>query len=117
MKVAVIGSRSFADYGLLCRTLDAIPELSTIVSGGAPGADSLGERYSDERGLAKQIYRPDWARYGRGAGKVRNKTIVDASDLVVAFWDGASTGTRHALDYAKQRGKPVRVVRFDSPAP
>jgi hypothetical protein len=117
MKVAVIGSRSFADYGLLCRTLDAIPELSTVVSGGAPGADSLGERYADERGLATQIHRPDWRRYGRGAGKVRNRTIVDASDLVVAFWDGSSAGTKHALDYARTRGTPVQVVRFDAPAP
>ncbi len=117
MKVAVIGSRGFADYGLVCETLDAIPELSMIVSGGARGADSLGERYADERGLAKQIHRPDWKRFGRGAGKVRNKTIVDASDLVIAFWDGASAGTKHALDYARQRGKPVRVIRFAPPTP
>ena len=43
--------------------------------------------------------------------------FVEASDLVVAFWDGSSAGTKHALDYARTRGTPVQVVRFDAPAP
>jgi hypothetical protein len=31
-------------------------------------------------------------------------------DLVIAFWDGESRGTRHTIDEAKRRGIPVEIV-------
>jgi len=43
---------------------------------------------------------------------VRNYQIVDAAEQVVAFWDGKSRGTAHSLEYARKKGKPVRIVAF-----
>jgi len=129
MKVAVIGSRSFTDQKLLFSTLDEIGGKTVIVSGGAPGADRLGERYAEANGLVKEIYKADWnnlkhpeavirfkhgRQYDANAGFRRNKVIVDSADLVVAFWDGNSRGTKHALDYARSQGKEIRIVRFQA---
>ena len=48
MRVAVIGSRGFADYDRMVKTLNNI-KITEIVSGGASGADSLGEKYANEK--------------------------------------------------------------------
>lgn len=109
MKVAVIGSRSFTDYDLLKRTLSQL-SISLLVSGGAKGADSLAERYADENQISKQVFLPDYTRYGRGAPLKRNYQIIDFADQVVAFWDERSRGTGHALKYAEQQGKPVTII-------
>ena len=106
--VAVIGSRSFADYELLENTLMHY-QICKIISGSAKGADSLAERYALGHGIELLIFKPDWKKYGRGAGPIRNRDIVDAADLVIAFWDGKSKGTKSALDYAQQKNKEIVI--------
>lgn len=97
---AVVGSRSFADYALLCETLRPLA-ISRIVTGGAIGADRLAMRYARENDIPCDVFYPDYERYGRGAPKRRNPTIIAHAEFVVAFWDGKSEGTRHALNIAK----------------
>lgn len=115
MKVAVIGSRNFDDYGVLEAFLDGLrldAGIEVIVSGGARGADSLAERYAGERDIPMEVHRPDWKTFGRSAAFIRNRAIVDCSDMVVAFWDGKSRGTENAVDYARRKGKRVHVVPY-----
>lgn len=111
MKVAVIGSRTFDDYNRLKRILDLYP-ISVIVSGGASGADSLGERYADEKNIKKEIYKPDWDLFGKKAGFMRNTTIIENSNMVVAFWDQKSRGTKDSLDKAHSLKKTTLIVYF-----
>ena len=107
-RIAVIGSRDFDDYARLQSVL--APHLpAVLVSGGAKGADALAERLAQERGLTIDVIRADWNRYGRGAGPIRNKQIVESADLVIAFWDGKSRGTRSALAHADKMGVPMEV--------
>lgn len=108
MRVAVIGSRSFSSYSFLCRQLASLP-VSSVVSGGARGADSLAARFAQARGLPLRVFLPDYTRYGRSAPLVRNKSIIAAAELVVAFWDGRSAGTAHALGLARRRGLVCHV--------
>jgi len=112
MKVAVIGSRSFNDYDLLKKSLDEIKDITLIVSGGARGADTFGEKYADEKGIPKKIIKPDWKTYGKAAGFIRNKEIVSNSDIIVAFWDGTSHGTAHSISIAEKQGKKVIIIKF-----
>lgn len=112
--LAVIGSRTFCDKPLLTKYMnEACTEFSvvSIVSGGAKGADSLAAEHAEVLGLPVEVFEPDWAQFGRGAGPIRNKAIVNAAEVVLAFWDGESKGTKQALSYAKQMGKKIIVVR------
>ena len=106
MKVAIIGSRDFNNYELLAKTLDDFT-IDMIVSGGAKGADTLAERYALLHDIEILIFKPDYKLYSRGAPLKRNFQIVDASDIVLAFWDGKSRGTKHAIDYALSQNKQV----------
>lgn len=115
MKLAIIGSRNFNDYPLLCREVNKLSEthdITTIVSGGARGADLLGKRYAKECYLGYIEYPADWAKYGKSAGFRRNADIVNNSDIVIAFWDGQSRGTEHGISLATKSGKTVVIVPF-----
>lgn len=115
MKVGVVGSRSFRDKALLFNLLDEIHRktpITQIVSGGAQGADYLGECYAKERNIPVFIFKPDWKTHGRRAGFVRNKEIVLASDQVHAFWDGVSFGTKNTIDQCENLGVPSFIHTF-----
>lgn len=83
-----------------------------IVSGGAIGADKLAEKYANENKYEKIIFKPDWKRYGNGAGAVRNREIINEADIVIAFWDGESKGTKNSIDIAQKYNKKIIVVKF-----
>ncbi|MBV5330762.1 MAG: DUF2493 domain-containing protein [Chlorobium sp.] len=112
MKTAVVGSRNFQDFALLKQILEEY-EISVIVSGGAKGADALGEKYAHENQIPTMIFKPDWKRLGRGAGPARNKTIVENAEFIIAFWDGISKGTKSSINIAKKLNKPLRIVRIE----
>ena len=80
-----------------------------IVSGGARGADKLGERYAKERGLKIEYYLPDWDKFGRAAGPIRNEQMAKVGDIVICFWDGVSRGTKTMIDYANKYNKLLRI--------
>ena len=106
MQVAVIGSRN-----LSIDLEKYIPKNTTeIISGGAVGIDTLAELYAVSKKLPIKIYKPEYNRYGKAAPIIRNKLIVDDADMVIAIWDGHSRGTKFSIDYAKKKGKPIKVV-------
>ena len=115
MKIAVIGSRGFNDYELLKYKLDKIHErkpITIIVSGGAKGADKLGEKWAKENNIETLIFYPDWNQYGKKAGFLRNEDIIKNSDAVVACWDGESRGTQHSIKLSKRFNKPCLIIKF-----
>lgn len=109
--VAIIGSRTWPDPDAVRDYVLSLDLADTVVSGGAKGPDTWGQIAAEERGMATLIFKPDWATHGRRAGILRNETIVDSADRVVAFWDGTSSGTKHAINYARETGKPVLVFK------
>lgn len=114
-RVVVAGTRTFADYALLCRKLDALLanlDSVTIISGGASGADALGERYAAERGYPVEVVEADWATHGTAAGPIRNGQMADTATHVVVFWDGQSKGSWDMIRAANRRKLPLRVVRY-----
>ena len=115
MKLAVVGSRNFNDYELLKFKLDTIHSvkpISLIISGGAVGADSLSERWAKENNIPTKIFIPDWNKFGKKAGFLRNEDIIKSSDAVVAFWDGISRGTLSSINLAKKYNKSCLVINF-----
>ena len=39
----------------------------------------------------------------------QNITITENADLVLAFWDGLSRGTKYVIDNCKKRNIPVEI--------
>ena len=115
MRVAVVGSRGFTDYSHMCTVLNQLLDVDgnhVVVSGGAQGADKLAERYAKEKGYEMVIFAADWSKYGNSAGIRRNADIVRDADIVVAFWDGRSAGTKNSISLAKRSGKKVLIERY-----
>lgn len=78
------------------------------------GADKLDERYSEEKNLDLTVFLPDWKKYGKSAGVIRNKDIVKHSDMVVAFWDEKSRSTLSSIKFSCYLIKSKTEVRSDS---
>lgn len=112
MKTIVAGSRTYTNYVFVALALDAhlTPDVDEIVSGGARGADSLGERYAREHHLNLTVFPAKWAENGRGAGIIRNGEMAKYADELVAFWNGRSPGTKNMIETMKGLGKPVLVI-------
>lgn len=83
-----------------------------IVSGHATGADALGERYAQERGLQVELHPADWDAYGRAAGPKRNEQMAEVADALIAFWDGQSRGTANMINVARKKGLKAFVVNY-----
>ncbi len=116
--VVVAGTRTFDDYELLKGKLDVLigekakEHKIEIVSGGATGADALGEKYAEERGFAVKKFPANWGKHGKAAGPIRNKEMAEYAHAVVVFWDGLSRGSMSMTNEARAAGKPTRVIRY-----
>jgi hypothetical protein len=112
-KIAVSGSRTIDDYGVVIGVFKDSPfSAKEIIHGGARGVDSLAEKFANEARIPTRIFLPDWRKFGKRAGVLRNIEIVDSCDALIAIWDGKSKGTKQAIDYAKRIGKPVYLRVF-----
>lgn len=106
MRVAVIGSRNLVVENLQ----DYLPsETTEIISGGAIGIDTCAKKYALSHGIRLKEFLPEYDKFGRSAPLKRNITIIEYSDLVIAFWNGKSRGTRFVIENCKKRGIPIRV--------
>lgn len=115
MKLAIIGSRDFNDYTLLCNTLAPIQhQVTHVISGGAKGADTLAEVWASEFDKELVVYLADWKKYDKAAGMIRNKDIVSSADFVYAFWDGKSPGTKNSINLCKELEVPFETIIFAS---
>lgn len=85
-------------------------EVTEVVSGGARGADTLGEKWASDRKIPIKRFPADWS-IGKHAGHVRNAEMAEYGDALVALWNGISPGTRSMIKMAQLRGLKVFVYR------
>ena len=115
MKVAVIGSRNLAVNNIEKYLPDGTTE---IVSGGARGIDACAKDFAVSKGLKLTEFLPNYKRFGRYAAPLRrNLQIIEYSDVVIAFWDGRSKGTKFVIENCEKAGKEVRVYIITSQDP
>lgn len=132
MRLIACGSRTFSDQFIVNSTLlglyltDDSPNGMTLIQGGAPGADNLAKQWA-ENFLTLSLkpwhieIKADWDEYGRAAGPIRNKkmldellSVEDARTLVVAFLDKPreeSKGTRNMLELAESAEVQTYTVK------
>lgn len=117
-KLAIVGSRSFTEHLIGYIEVDKLREtenITTIISGGAKGADRFGKFYARSRHIKYIEYPADWDEYGKSAGFIRNETMADNCDIAIVFWDGMSRGTKNMINLLQLRNKPIIIVMFDPP--
>lgn len=103
MRLLVCGGRDFQDVEFAITILDGIhksKQVTTLIAGGARGADTIAEAWADELGIEKEIYpitNEDWRTYGKRAGILRNEQMLNEGkpDGVMAFPGGR--GTAHMV--------------------
>ena len=106
MKIAVIGSRNLTVTDLKKYLPENIDE---IVSGGAKGIDTCAKTYVQNNNIKLTEFLPDYDKYGKSAPLKRNDLIIEYSDMVLAFWDGKSRGTKYVIDCCKKNNKKIIV--------
>jgi len=117
-KLIVAGGRDYNDYDKLSAEVFSYAEMVgldigvSIVSGMARGADMLGRTFALREGVALHEFPADWETHGKAAGFIRNRAMAEASDGLLAFWDGHSRGTAHMIQTMRDMGKPVHIVRY-----
>ena len=115
MKLAIVGTRTFTDYVFFENKIEEtydIDTISEIISGGAIGVDTLAEIFAKKFSIKFTVYKPDWNTYGKGAGFVRNKLIINHATDIIAFWDEKSKGTKLSIDIAIKENKPLKIIKI-----
>ena len=110
LKVIIAGGRDFTNYELLLTAIvNANFDISEIVSGGARGADALGELAAHDLGIPVTQFLADWNSHGRAAGPIRNCAMAKYATALIAMWDGKSRGTQHMINEARKQGLLVHI--------
>jgi len=111
--VLICGSRRYRNAAAIERYVKGLTAGTVVIHGGAPGADTLAGLYARQHGLLVVEFSADWSRYGRGAGMVRNRQMLEEGcpTEVVAFVADPSNspGTANTVLQALARGLPVTV--------
>lgn len=123
-RMIIAGSRHFSNYDLLKQRVQEVLDQSGIkmyelevVSGGANGADKLGERFAKEFGTKLKVLNANWDSRGYSAGHLRNMEMaIYASGSIesycICFWDGKSTGTKSMIQLAEKYGISLFITQI-----
>lgn len=122
MKIIIAGGRDFDDFTHLKERCDDIiggliagsawAGTIRIVSGTARGTDKLGEKYAELYGYPIDRFPADWEKYGKAAGYKRNAEMAQYADVLIAFWDEKSRGTKHMIDLAIEHGLRTYITIY-----
>lgn len=118
-KVIIAGGRDFLDAERLMHNMNTLFATRQnlyshiqVISGLAKGADSLGKQWAEEYDVPVLKFPADWDTHGKSAGHIRNAEMAEVGDILVAFWDGKSKGTKGMIDVALRKGLTVHVYRY-----
>ena len=104
MKILVCGGRSYSNKKEFNEYMDRINEIYgpivKIIHGGANGADSMAQKWAENHKISTTIYQAKWHKYGKAAGPIRNKEMLEKEkpNLIIAFPGGH--GTRNMVELA-----------------
>lgn len=112
MRVLVCGDRHWCDGHAIMEEIRRFNP-TVLIHGDARGADTLASEAALALEIPIEAYPAQWEKYGRAAGPIRNKQMLDEGkpDLVLAFHADLekSRGTKNMVNQARKAGIPVRV--------
>jgi len=124
VKLVIAGSRKlFPSVELIKSLVDQFKlSPSLIIEGGANGVDRQGRKFAETYDITYKTYEADWnnlsregavvrskngRKYDAAAGHVRNQKQADDGDVLLAIWDGESTGSLDMIKRMRNLNKPV----------
>ena len=125
MRVLITGSRNWegvwaeTEVGVVLMAVECLSIVLrsplVIVHGGCPtGADAIADRWARRRDYEPEVHPADWARWGKGAGPMRNVKMVEAgADMCIGFLRDSSKGTLHCLEMARIAQIPTFTVHWN----
>lgn len=85
-KYFVPGGRNITNYDTVVDVIEkANINIAEIVSGGALGADKLGELYAKNNNIPLKKFPAKWDLYGKSAGYRRNAEMAEYGDALIAI--------------------------------
>ena len=116
LRIAVTGGRNYNDKKSIFEALDNLQEkrgiISEIAHGMAKGADTISGEWAKKKGITEIRFPARWDLYGRSAGPIRNRELLESAqpDLLLAFPGGR--GTADMVSAA--RSQSIEVVESKS---
>jgi hypothetical protein len=111
--VLVCGSRGvFVNYKAVVKDFltARMPYIFEIIEGCcSDSADQYAEEWAEQNHIPIKHFPANSGNYLK-----RNIEMVEACEVVVAFWDGYSYGTAHTIATAKLHNKPTQVILLRS---
>ena len=88
----------------------SLPRNASVITGSASGVDAAATKAARDRGMAVQVIAASFDEMSDATrAAARNQRLVNSCDVLVAFWDGSSEGTRATVERALDSGKEVHV--------
>lgn len=110
MRGAIVGSRRFSERDRVSDYVNSLPPRASIITGSASGVDAVATRAARAKGIAVRVLPAAFDELADASkSAARNQRLIDACDVLVAFWDGTSKGTRNTVERALDSGKEVHV--------
>jgi hypothetical protein len=118
MKLCICGSRNLKEdfdleylHSIITTRFTNITE---IISGGAKGADKIGEAYAAQYKIKLSKFLPNYSKYpAKVAPLRRNETMAYECDYILCLWNGTSRGSKYMCDFARKLGKQVEIIILD----
>ena len=115
MRTIIAGSRGFENYEQLDNLMHSLSnswKVTEVLSGGARGADYIGEVWASAHNIPVQKFPAEWDKHGKGAGFIRNTEMAENAEALIAIWDGKSRGTKHMVEIARRKGLIVVLYNY-----
>lgn len=133
MKVIIAGDRECNDYDALERAIMASGfKITEVISGGARGADKLGEMWAKAHKIPVKVFAANWdnikakgakvkinswgQKYNANAGFDRNEDMAeyaakdsDGGGLIAMQLSGDTNGTQDMIKRAKKHGLQIYI--------
>jgi hypothetical protein len=132
MKVIIAGDRECDNFDLIESAVKQSSfEITEVVSGGARGADSVGELWAKVNKIPIKVFKADWnniktpnaivksrqnpwtkkqEKYNANAGFQRNEEMAKYAEALIALQpNGPTNGTQHMIKMAKKYNLKVHI--------
>lgn len=113
-RVLVCGGRDYHTIEKVFEALEVIWKNSigdlVIIEGGAPGADRAARLWAQahvEFGVRLRSFPANWSEFGKSAGPIRNKQMLDEGKPHLCVWFPGGKGTKNMMSLARVAGVPV----------